>query len=458
MSAKEYQDNRTRLIHAANTARLTGFNRDITLYFSGNEEQREGSREWRMKGNEGEEEREEVGGGEGEGEEEGSRERRVNESNNNNNNDIIHSNNEGENMNSKERDYNNDDVLIERSQNENVDKESSSNNLLKKCKLRMSSSSSHSSPSPFLSSSAPFSPSSFSPSLSSSTSSRRFDLSKAYSDLLCDQNNLRRSQGMFLRNVPPKKETFRRSQSCPRKVENGYEMKNENENENENKNKTESGNKDENEYEYENENGRIDGRQNIRNDEDRNDYNRAGRTVEREYEGSGRRYKSEERISARSSVRGRGREGGNFPGYENENNYDNENENQSRQVEVAVGSVKRGRAIVPSKKVHVPYVQHKQHVQSVRPASLSATKDSRRKNATWLSTSISQPAPHTPHYTGNHYPLRTSTSTRLLSGQYPINLTGRNAFSIPYIIPESQPFNQNTLTNAVEKVVTDFFR
>ena len=422
MSEKEYQNNRTRLIHAANTARLTGINRDITLYLPGYEEQAEGegSRERKLNVNEEE--------GEGRGEGEGSRERGRNEFNDdNNNNNIMQSNNEGE-RDDNEND-NDNDAPIEHFKNENVDKESSSDNLLKG-KLRMSSS-------------FPF-PSSLTSTSTSLSSSRRFDLSKAYNNLLCDQNNLRRSQGTFLRNIPPWKETFRRSKSCPKKVENEKKFKNEYDNEYEN------------DYESENENVGRRGKQNYRHDDDddRNDYNRTARSIERECEGSGRRHRSEER----SSERGRGRESLLLPGHEND--YRNDNESRRVEVAVAIKSMKRGRATEPSKRAHVPCVEHKQHVQYVRPASSSASKESRRKTTTWLSTSNSQPAPHTPHYTGNHYPLRTSTSTstRLLSGQYPMNLNARNALSIPYIMPENQPFHQNTLTSAVEKVVTDFFR
>ena len=388
---EEFEDNHTRLIHAANTASLAGFKRnfvkEITTVNEGNVE--------------------------------GSKKKRSNAFNDDEN--IILLNNNEENIKLKD----NGDTRKEHSPNFTED--ASSHELLK-CKLKVSS--------------------------SLSISSRRFDLSSAYRDLLCDQGNLRRSQGTFLRNDAPKRENFRRSKSCPRRVERGTK-------ERERGKEKVDGNK----FEYgRREKGRGTGRENFRYD-NRDDDRRTGRSEEKddrrdnggESESSSGRYRSGKGIREESSERDRGRGRGILGGYEStENKNEIESENEGLHVDVAQElMMKRGR----DRKIGNIF-EKKAHVQYVRPASASVSKDFKLRNSTSSSTFLSIPS-----YTGNHYPLRTSSSTaastsnRLLPGQNnATNLNDRNAFSMPYIIPEGQPYHQNALTNAVEKVVTDFFR
>ena len=281
---------------------------------------------------------------------------------------------------------------------------------------------------------------------------------------------MRRSQGTFLKNQAPKKESFRRSKSCPRSGEEGRGIRM-------------KGREHEKGRERGSERGREreGGREGIRYD-CIGDLEGRRRSEER----NNRRYKDDERRSGKgggrvlSNERGRDRGRGrgmirDYEAIENENKndifndgYQDEDDNENRQVEVTAEPMKRGRGRESEReRGKGKGFEKKAHVQYVRPASASASKDFKFRNTTSFSTSNRPPVQNIPPYTGNYYPLRSSTSTsnRLLSARqndnYLKTLNDRNnAFSLPYpcIIPDTQPYYQNALTNAVEKVVTNFFR
>ena len=337
-----------------------------------------------------------------------------------------------------------DEEEVEEEGEENFPKE------LLKCKLKFSSSSA-----------------------SLSSSSRRFDLTSAYRSLLSDQDSMRRSQGTFLKNQGPKKEVFRSSKSCPRngEEERGMRVKG-----SEHVKGREIERKGEREREREKGSGSGSGREGIRYD-GRSNFERR-RSEEGDNRSENMRHKDDERRSGEGGGRDRGSDRGkgrgmirDYEAIENENmndifddGYQDGDDSVKRQVEVtAEPTMKRGRGRERGKGKGS---ERKSHVQYVRPASASASKDFKSRNTASFSTSNRPPVQNIPPYTGNYYPLRSSTSTsnRLLPARQidmkSMTLNDRNAFSLPYpcIIPDSQPYYQNALTNAVEKVVTDFFR
>ena len=466
------EDNHTRLIHAANTASLAGFNgnylKDIVTENGGNVK---GNREINLNGFTDDkiiaQLNDEV------------------ENINMNGNDYNH--NDGDNDSNDDNDDDNyddsdddgrreysrnnykeenegedeEEVVEEEEEEEEEGKEESFPKELLKCKLRVSS-----------------------PSASLLSSSRRFDLTSAYRSLLSDQDSMRRSQGTFLKNQEPKKGIFRRSKSCPRSGEEGRGVRMK---ESEHVKGRDRGSERGSEREGGREGVRYDYMGNLEGGR-RSDEGNNGREYRRHKDDERRSGKAEGRASSNERGRDRGSDRGkgrgiirDYKAIEHENRNDifntghqDEDDNENNHVEIAAEPImKRGRGRgreSERERGKGKGFEKKAHVQYVRPASASASKDFKLRNTTSFSTSNRPPVQNIAPYTGNYYPLRsstltsTSTSNHLLSARQNNSnlktLNGRNAFSLPYpcIIPDTQPYYQNALTNAVEKVVTNFFR